>query len=86
MITKEQAETTCIEIVTKYLDDAHPASADDVANLLTKLVGVAANEMFKRVGTEETLNRMIAATAVACGMPVPDAIVVERRPKPETAH
>lgn len=86
MITQEAAEALCVEFVSKYLKDAVPCTAEDIANMLMKLISVAGVTMYRVAGPEVTLNRMIQTAAFCCRMPVPDEIVVEKRPKPQVKH
>jgi hypothetical protein len=86
MISQESAETLCVEFVSKYLKDATPCTAEDIANMLMKLVSVAGVTMYRIVGQEETMKRMIQTAAFCCRLPVPDEIVVEKRPKTRTKH
>jgi len=86
MISQEAAETLCVEFVSKYLKDATPCTAEDIANMLMKLVSVAGLTMYRVVGQQETMNRMIQTAAFCSRLPVPDEIVIEKRQKPRTKH
>lgn len=86
MITEKEAEERCKQFLQDYLKSAAPCSNEDVANMLMKLALMAGLTMYQIVGKEETFQRMIKTTAVACRMPVPNEVAVESRPTPKTKH
>lgn len=86
MITQEDAQERCLAFLNDYLKAAAPCSAEDIANLLMKLISAAGLTMYEVVGQEETMGRMIRTAAFCCRLPAPNEVVIERREKPQTKH
>lgn len=62
MITEEEAQQRAEALVKQFVTNAGCTDMNDVANVLSKLIGVAGMSMAEAIGKKEAVLRMSATT------------------------